>query len=281
MKITYSALFLLVLLCSVCFAATEKKTQAKARGLMVNAYDLVHEADEKYFRESDSKAAEGMYYDALKRYLAIEKLDPNWLVAVIQYRIAYCNDKVMKLRKERNFISKQEPKEEIANELQGKMTFEQIEEMLNIRNTELAEVKNELSETTKKLEKEIAASAETKEKLLKLEEERDKKVMENSTEGYVSVKEINEIIKPIKEQIEKLKELYKNAKTDEEKAKVIEQYVIFLQTLSNQLKFEDLRLAEANLETILIDVRDSSNPIIYKNGKAGNDPLIPKVKMGK
>jgi len=365
MSSVFRAIFLVVLLSSVCaMAKTGNKTEEKARGLMLTAYDMVLEADAKFAQGNDLEGTEELYYDALKRYLAIEKISPDWLTFVIEYRIAYCNDKINALRKKRGVTKKQEPKDEIRSTLEGKETIEQIEQLLNMRNTELAEVKNELDTATKKLEDEMKShaaakealeqekinSAETKEQLAQMEgiklelasatrklddemkshaaakealeqekmisaaakeklaqmegiklelasttrklddemkshaadrdklDKLDQQWHENSSQGYISVAELNKIVEPVRKKIEELKALFKEAKTAEEKAKVAEEYVAFVQTLNKQLKFEDLHLAGTGIDTIIIDVRDESNPVIYKNGKPSNDPLMPVVK---
>ena len=251
----------------------------------MNAYEIVLEADSALDQNKDAQITEDLYFSALKRYIAIEKVEPDFLTSVIQYRIAYCNEKVISLRKKRGVEIKLEPKDEIQNEIQGKLSFEKIEELLNIRNTELAELKAALDDVTKKLEQEMLNNAEAKEKYAEIDKkvkEKDKKWQEDSTEGYISVKELNDMILPLRKKIEELKEAYKNAKTDEEKAKVIEQYVKFVQSLNNQLKFEELHLAGMGIETIIIDVRDDKNPKIYRNnGQKGEDPLVPVIKDDK
>ena len=160
-------LSILLLVGSICvFAGAPDKNVEKVRGLLVNAFELANQADQKLDRlehskkdneaqEADYQKIEDLYYKALKRYLIIDRLDANYFVDIISYRIAHCNDKILMLRKKRESDTSHEPVDEIMNELQGRKTLEEMEELLKARNTELNEVKKELEDTTKKLEQEI------------------------------------------------------------------------------------------------------------------------------
>ena len=98
-------LSILLLVGSICvFAGAPDKNVEKVRGLLVNAFELANQADQKLDRlehskkdneaqEADYQKIEDLYYKALKRYLIIDRLDANYFVDIISYRIAHCNAK--------------------------------------------------------------------------------------------------------------------------------------------------------------------------------------------